>query len=144
MNSNRDNYGFFAGLMFFVATTGLVAESGPRGSKNLLRDGPALEAFIDRIVTNRMQESHVPGAVVTVVKGDRVAFHKGYGFANLEQHTPVDPEKTLFRVASVSKVFNSMEVLRLVDEGLIDVNEDMRPRLAAAGFELDNKAEGPV
>jgi CubicO group peptidase (beta-lactamase class C family) len=144
MNSNRATYGFIAGLIILVAATGLVAASDLPGSKDLLSNARALEAFIDRVVTNRMQEFHVPGAVVTVVKGDRAAFNKGYGFANLEQHTPVDPEKTLFRVASVSKVFNAMAVMRLVDEGLIDVNEDVRPRLAAAGLELDNKVEGAV
>jgi CubicO group peptidase (beta-lactamase class C family) len=144
MNTNRDIHGFVAGLIIVVAVTGLVPASEPTGPRNLLSDEGKLEAFIDRIVTNRVQGSHVPGAVVTVVKGDQVVFNKGYGFANLEQHMPVHSDKTLFRIASVSKFFNAMAVMRLVDEGLIDVKEDVRPRLAAAGLELDNKAEGPV
>jgi CubicO group peptidase (beta-lactamase class C family) len=37
-----------------------------------------------------------------------------------------------------------MTVMRLVDEGIIDVNEEVQPRLAAAGLELDNKAYGPL
>jgi CubicO group peptidase (beta-lactamase class C family) len=111
---------------------------------NLLNDPAALEAFVDHLVTNRMQEAHIPGAVVTIVKDDKVLLNKGYGFANLEHHTPVDPDKTLFRIASVSKVFNAMTVMRLVDEGLLDVNEDVRPRLAAAGLELDDPEKGPI
>ncbi len=144
MNANGNFRGFGVGLIIVLARTGVSSASEPAGGTNLLGDEPALHAFVDGIVTNRMQQAHVPGAVVTIVKGDRVLFKKGYGWANLEQHTPVDPEETLFRIASVSKVFNAMAVMRLVDKGLIGVNEDVRPRLAAAGLELDNPGLGPV
>ncbi|HWH71507.1 MAG TPA: serine hydrolase domain-containing protein [Candidatus Sulfotelmatobacter sp.] len=139
---NRNS--FITGLILLGAATSLTLASDRTGSTNLFSDETALRAFIDRIVTDRMQQAHVPGAVVTVVKADRVVFNKGYGFASLEKQVPVDPDKTLFRVASVSKVFNAMTVMRLVDEGIIDVNEDVQPRLAAAGLELDNKAYGPL
>jgi CubicO group peptidase (beta-lactamase class C family) len=125
-----------------VNMTLVASESGK--PPDLLNDRAVLEAFVDHIVTNRMQAGHVPGAVVTIVKDDKVLLNKGYGFANLEQHTRVDPDKTLFRIASVSKVFNAMTVIRLVDEGLLDVSEDVRPRLAAAGLELDNPQRGPI
>jgi CubicO group peptidase (beta-lactamase class C family) len=144
MKSNRDSNGFKTGLILLGAVTCLAHASEPTGSTNLLGDENALQAFVDRIVTNRMQENHVPGAVVTIVKDDKVIFNKGYGFANLDQHTPVDADKTLFRIGSVSKVFNAMAVMRLVDEGLIDVNEDVRPRLAASGLALDHEAYGPI
>jgi CubicO group peptidase (beta-lactamase class C family) len=144
MNSNHEIRGFVAGFIIHFAVTALASAGEPTGATNLLSDSAALETFVDRIVTNRMQEAHVPGVVVTVVKGDRVIFNKGYGFANLERRTPVDPDKTLFRVASVSKVFNAMAAMRLIDEGRIDVNEDVRPRLAAVGLEMDNTAQGPV
>jgi CubicO group peptidase (beta-lactamase class C family) len=140
---NHQNTHIAAALIVLIALTGMLPASEPR-HKDLLSDEGALKKFVDGIVTNRMQEAHVPGAVVTIVRGDQVIFSKGYGFANLEQRTPVDPDKTLFRIASVSKVFNAMAVMRLVDEGLIDVNEDVRPRLAAAGLELDNQALGPI
>jgi CubicO group peptidase (beta-lactamase class C family) len=144
MENNRNSHGFITGLIFLAAATSLTLASDRTGSTNLFSHETALRVFIDRIVTNRMQQAHLPGAVVTVVKGDRVVFNKGYGFASLEKQVPVDPDKTLFRIASVSKVFNAMTVMRLVDEGIIDVNGDVQPRLAAAGLELDNKAYGPL
>ena len=114
------------------------------GNESVLGDPRRLEEAVDQIVTNRMQKSHVPGAVVTLVKGKKIIFNKGYGFANLEERRPVDPERTLFRVASVSKVFNAMTALTLVDRGLIGVDEDVRPRLMAAGLDLDKTVEGPI
>jgi CubicO group peptidase (beta-lactamase class C family) len=140
---NHPDIHIAAAFIFFIAFTGLLP-AGESGHKGLLSDERVLNAFVDGIVTNRMQEAHVPGAVVTIVKDGRIIFSKGYGFANLEQRTPVDPDKTLFRIASVSKVFNATAVMRLVDEGLIDLNEDVRPHLAAAGLELDNQALGPI
>jgi len=86
----------------------------------------------------------VPGAGVTIVKGNKIIFNKGYGFANLEEQRPVDLDRTLFRVVSVSKVFNAMAALTLVDRGLIGIEEDVRPRLAAAGLALDKTVDGPI
>jgi CubicO group peptidase (beta-lactamase class C family) len=136
----------FVAVLIILSTDAALARASEPAQPvtNLLNDPAALEAFVDNLVTNRMRESHVPGAVVTIVKDDKVLLNKGYGFANLEQHTPVDPDKTLFRIASVSKVFNAMMVMRLVDQGLLDVNEDVRPRLAAAGLELDSPEKGPI
>lgn len=145
MKINQHAHCFIAALAILSTSAGLTHASEPaQPVTNLLNDRAALEAFVDHLVTNRMRESHVPGAVVTIVKDDKVLLNKGYGFANLEQHTPVDPDKTLFRIASVSKVFNAMTVMRLVDKGLLDVNEDVRPRLAAAGLELDSPEKGPI
>src|SRR5262245_34713451 len=78
MNSNRNAQGFIAGLVMLFTIIGPVLGTEPTEPHNLLGDQGALEAFVDRVVTNRMQESHVPGAVVTIVKGDRVIFNKGY------------------------------------------------------------------
>ncbi|MFO1513491.1 MAG: serine hydrolase domain-containing protein [Verrucomicrobiota bacterium] len=138
-------HSFIAVLIMLFATAGLARASEPTQLfTNLLNDRVALESFVDHLVTNRMQGARVPGAVVTIVRGNQIIFNKGYGFANLEQHLPVDPDKTLFRIASVSKVFNAMTVMRLVDEGLIDVDEDVRPRLSAVGLDLDHKEYGAL
>lgn len=132
---------------WIVALSLLTGRSGLAARETreaIIGDARRLEAAVDNIVTNRMQKSHVPGAVVTIVRGNEIVFSKGYGFANLEQRRPVDPERTLFRVASVSKVFNAMAALTLVDRGLVRVDEDLRPRLAAAGLGLDNTVDGPI
>lgn len=122
----------------------LLSASAFAADPKILRDSDRLAAAIDRVVTNRMARDHIPGAVVTLVHGKKVLFEKGYGFANLEERRPVDPRKTLFRVASVSKVFNAMAALTLVDQGIIDPDEDVRPRLAAGGLELDGAGTGPI
>src|SRR5687768_12471407 len=132
----------------FSVATAVVVLSGSwllaEQPRNILRDPQGLAAAIDQVVTNRMAARHIPGAVLTVVHGQKVIFNKGYGFANLEERRAVHREKTLFRVASVSKVFNAMAALKLVDEGSIDPDEDVRPRLSAAGLELEGDGKGAI
>ncbi|HEX2121872.1 MAG TPA: serine hydrolase, partial [Thermoanaerobaculia bacterium] len=54
---------------------------------------PSLETFLDGVMAREMTASHVPGAVVLVVRDGEVVFQKGYGYANLQSRTPVWPER---------------------------------------------------
>jgi len=77
-----------------------------------------LEAFIDGVVRDAMAADHIPGVTVSVVQNGQTILKKGYGFAKLEP-TPkaVDPDATLFRVASISKTFTWIAVMREVEAG---------------------------
>lgn len=87
-----------------------------------------LEVFVDGLLGGLMPERHVPGAVVLVVKNGEVFFSKGYGFADIEDQRPVDPE-TLFRVASVSKLFTATAVMQLVEAHKLDLRSDVNTYL---------------
>lgn len=86
-------------------------------------------AFIDGTVSASMQNSHVPGAVVVIVKDGDVFFAKGYGYADLESLAPVDPARTLFRPGSISKLFTWTAVMQLVEQGKLSLDEDVNTYL---------------
>ena len=65
------------------------------------------EIFLDGMISSLMEAHHVPGAVAVVVKDGALFLAKGFGHADLESRRPVDPETTLFRIASVSKLFTT-------------------------------------
>jgi CubicO group peptidase (beta-lactamase class C family) len=102
---------------------------GPRSeiSAQGPEDPQELEVFLDGIMAAHLEAHHVPGAVVAVVKDGEPFLAKGYGYADLDQRIAVDPESTLFRPGSVSKLFTWTAVMQLVEEerlGLdVDVNE---------------------
>lgn len=50
---------------------------------------------------------------------------KGYGYADMERKVPVDPDKTVFRIASVSKTFTAAAVMQLAEQGKIDLHADI-------------------
>lgn len=74
-----------------------------------------LETFLDKFFTQKMAELHIPGVAISVVKDGKSFFSKGYGYADLEQKVPVDPDRTLFRLASVSKLFATTAVMQLAE-----------------------------
>lgn len=88
-----------------------------------------LEASLDSVVRDEMETSHIPGAVVVVVKDGRVYWAKGYGLADVEARRPVDPARTIFRVGSISKVFTSTALVQLADRGRLRLDDDVNRHL---------------
>lgn len=101
-----------------------------------------LEVFLDRYFTQQMTELHIPGAAIAIVKDGKTLLTKGYGYADLEQKIPVTPDKTLFRVGSVSKLFTTTAVMQLVDRGLLNLDDDVNQYLKH--FQIEQEYLKPV
>lgn len=71
----------------------------------------------------------VPGACVVISEHDNTVFAKGYGFADLENNTAMDPETTVFEWGSISKTFVWVSVMQLVEDRKIDLETDTRTYL---------------
>jgi CubicO group peptidase (beta-lactamase class C family) len=76
-----------------------------------------LEALVDGAVREAMAADHIPGVTVSVVQNGQVVLKKGYGLAGLDPARPVDPDQTLFRMGSISKLFTWMAVMKEVERG---------------------------
>ncbi len=87
------------------------------------------EAWLDGFMPYALQRGDVAGAVVTMVKGGQVLLSKGYGYADVAAHKPVDPDRTLFRAGSVSKLFTWTAVMQLVEQGKLDLDKDINSYL---------------
>jgi CubicO group peptidase (beta-lactamase class C family) len=72
-----------------------------------------LEAFFDGIIPLQLERSDVAGATVMVMKDGKELLRKGYGYADVAKKKPVDPETTIFRLASISKLFTWISVMQL-------------------------------
>jgi CubicO group peptidase (beta-lactamase class C family) len=92
-------------------------------------DPTELEAFLDELMTKDMEEYHIAGAAVAVVKDGQLFFAKGYGYADLENKILVDPEQTLFKIGSGTKLFTWTAVMQLVEQGKLDLNADVNTYL---------------
>ncbi|AWX54931.1 penicillin-binding protein [Brevibacillus brevis] len=88
-------------------------------------DPREVEQFADEFFNRSEIKNNMAGATFVVVKGDKVLFKKGYGYADVEKKIPVDPDRTVFRVASVSKVITATAVMQLAEQGKIDLNKDV-------------------
>src|SRR5215210_450051 len=92
-------------------------------------DRAELEAFLDKELGKEMKKHHIAGAAVSVVKDGELFFAKGYGEADLEKGISVDPKQTIFHVGSVGKLFTWTAVMQLVEEGKLDLDEDVNTYL---------------
>lgn len=115
------------GLVLGLCVLGLGA--GADEAPASLDDAAALGAWMDGVMEGHLEAYHIAGAVVAVVKDGQVIFSKGYGYADVDERTPVDPSTTMFRIGSVSKLFVWTSVMQLVQAGKIDLDADVNTYL---------------
>lgn len=94
-----------------------------------LDDSASLTTFVDSIMEKDMNRLQIPGAVISIVKDDKIILAKGYGSSNLEKAAPVDPTTSMFRIASTTKLFTWTAVMQLVEQGKIDLDTDINTYL---------------
>ncbi|CAJ1960352.1 unnamed protein product [Cylindrotheca closterium] len=129
--------------------------------------------FMDETIPKQMEESHIVGTTLSVVKlsshGDhddaslgswlygRVfggehegyddddfwQYSKGYGMANVESNIGVDPDSSLFRPGSISKMFLWTAVMQLVEQGKIDLDQDICTHLKCEEIPTLTKKNNP-
>jgi N-acyl-D-amino-acid deacylase len=83
--------------------------------------GPGLEPF-DAAMLRIMDRHGIPGAALAVAKDGRLVLAKGYGWANVYANKPVQPD-TQFGLASLSKSLTAVAILKLVDQGKLDLDD---------------------
>lgn len=101
-----------------------------------------MESFIDSIINEEMQKEHLPGVAFVLVKGGKVILAKGYGYADVEQKKPVAPDRTVFRIGSITKLFTAMAVAQLADRKRIALDDDVNKYLD--GLKVDGRYSEPV
>ena len=100
-----------------------------------------VEAWLDGFVPYAIGKGNVAGAIVVVVKDGQVLLQKGYGYADVEKRTPVDPDRTLFRPGSISKLFTWTAVMQQVERGKLDLDADVNQYL---DFKIPPGPDGEV
>lgn len=79
--------------------------------------------FVDSIM-NASYKADGPGAVILIAKKGIPVFRKAYGLASLELNVPNKPEY-IFRIGSMSKQFTAVCVLKLAQEGKLNLQDDI-------------------
>ncbi len=76
----------------------------------------------EQLTRRWMRRFKVPGAVVGIVERGRRPILRGYGYRNREARLPATP-RTMFGLASVTKSFTAMAILRLAEDGRLSVRD---------------------
>jgi CubicO group peptidase (beta-lactamase class C family) len=86
-------------------------------------------AWLDGLMPYALSRADIAGAVVVVVKDGQVLVERGYGHADVAEGPQVDPERTLFRPGSISKLFTWTAVMQLVEAGKLNLDQDVNAYL---------------
>lgn len=114
-------------LMLAVLTIPLPATAQQSSPQTLDQLAPEIDALFAKY----QAEQHIPGLVYGVVKDGRLAYVKGIGVQSLTDKSPATPD-SLFRIASMTKAFTALAILKLRDDGklrLDDLAEDHIPEM---------------
>ncbi|MEM1056634.1 MAG: serine hydrolase [Bacteroidota bacterium] len=130
----------FLFLLLVSATACSSAQHAePESSRSEIAE---LEAILDAIVREELELRHQPGVAVVIVQDGETLIKRGWGVANVETGQPVDPDKTLFRIGSVSKALTGLALARLIDRGVIGMEDDVAPIID--GIRNVSGGEAPV
>ncbi len=100
------------------------------------------EAYLDGLVAAQFNDYKLAGMTFVMVKDGEVLLSKGYGYAHLDNLTPVDPATHLFRPGSVSKLFTWTAVMQLVEQDRLDLKADVSQYVDQ--FEIPNEFDTPL
>ena len=77
-------------------------------------------AKLDSLFTERYSPQPNPGGTVLIMKGDSILYENSWGIADTELNTKIDGN-TFFNIASVSKQFTAVAIMKLHEEGKLDI-----------------------
>jgi len=103
-------------ITLLASTLALAAQDSP--------PAPALERFQAEVYDLAMpllEEHRVPGLALAVLVGGELAWAQGLGFADVAEGREVQPE-TVFNIGSISKTVAAWGLMRLVEEGKVDLD----------------------
>ena len=120
------------GLFFIVLTcfTACAPHTATQLQPTIAMDPvTAFELRVDRL----RQELDIPGLSLAVLRRQQVLFAEGFGYANLEKKIPATPE-TPYNIASLTKPFSAAVLMKLVEEGRLDLDAELAVLLEKKDF----------
>lgn len=124
-------------FFFFIALMTVLVSSGQT------KDSDYKEAvrIIDAWLNGERDFDRLPGISVAIVNDQHIIFSKGYGFADVEKKVPMEPE-TICSICSISKLFTSVAVMQLWQEGRLRLDDSISSLLP--GYNLKQQYEETV
>jgi CubicO group peptidase (beta-lactamase class C family) len=90
-----------------------------------------------------MKQENITGLMLGITTKDSVIFSGGFGYADLDAKRSVD-ESTLFRMGSITKMFVSLGIMKLVNEGKLKLDDELKKIAPEVPFQNKWETTNPV
>ena len=108
-------------LLLITAFVLPACAPGIRRSSITVDDLTTLTAALDQEMPGLLAAYNTPGATVAIVQNGELVWEKGYGLADQENNIPATPG-TVYQIASISKTVAATGIMRLVEQGKLDLD----------------------
>ena len=121
-------------LVSFFALTSVIACYGQNEIE--LLNGQTIQADeLDAFLNEQMEDLNIPGLSIAVVNDAEIVYHRVLGVKNAQTEEPLD-ENTTFEAASMTKSVFAYFVMKMVDEGVLDLDQPLYEYLP--NYDLDH------
>jgi CubicO group peptidase (beta-lactamase class C family) len=94
-------------------------------------------------IQQAMKQKHLPSLAVVLIDDQDTIWQESFGVANLETNQSAEPD-TVYRLWSVAKAFTAIETLRLVEDGLIDLDTPITAYIPDFALQSRFPDSGPI
>ena len=101
-----------------------------------------VEGYVDSFLPDFIEKNHIPAATFILVDKNGPLLVKGYGKHSFENGNPIQPDKHLFRIASITKTMTGLGIMKLANEGKIDLDADVNQYFTR--FKIPDTFEQPI
>ncbi len=144
--SRRATRYFVIGLLVAVLVIALIGtlylvRTAQEAQQQRAQDDASWQARLDAFIASELESKGLPTLSIAVVDDQEFVWTQGYGLADPEREIPVTAE-TVYRVASVSKLFTALTVMQLVERGELDLDAPITTYLP--DFRPESAFETPI
>ncbi len=121
-------------LAFLLVSAPLFAQNpqqlSPAKSPETLGFSPERLARIDAVMQQHIDQRHLPGAMMILVRRGQIVYQKAFGYKDVEAKTPLRVDD-IFRIMSMSKAITSVAVMMLHEEGKLRLDDPVSKYIPA-------------
>jgi CubicO group peptidase (beta-lactamase class C family) len=129
-----------------MLATVMMSYSASMAAENRATDHPEVQgalAVVDAWAESLVAYDEVPGVSIGIVLDQDLIFSKGYGFSNVRRNVAADVD-TIYSICSISKLFTSMAVMQMRDQGKLTLRDPVADHLPWFDIEEQHADAGPT
>lgn len=111
----------FSPLLITLVLSGCASLTPPKIPDPFAGDYQPITKYLSAFITQQMKKGEITGLSIALVDDDKLLWSEGFGYADKSAKIKATPE-TLYRAGSVSKLFNAVAVMQLVEQGKLDLD----------------------
>lgn len=121
----------FIHLLTLIIATFILTCCSSQDNANLGSVTISASAQADKIINEIFTKENFPGMAIEIMKNGKIVYSKGFGYADIENAIPVNPQTSQFRIGSISKPFTAAGLALLYEEGKVDLDLPIQTYVAS-------------